>query len=281
MLEKLIMFINQYSDYIRFSISVLSFLCGVFIKKVFAFFKAIWLNIMLSMPNCPSNIIVPARYGDIYISNNKTTPKEKYITFEEASIILEINKVLEILRDRRKQVNYYTDESTLEDNHNTFLIGGFLANKYVSELINKKFASVKFGCSPETFKNHRELQNILISCKNSNEKLRWIEVHQNKDYKQLFSYNRDTGGYIVLAKLTGKADFNNINHGTVHICFGNNARTTLQSAKCYNKYRRELFRRLWRHTQHYFVIIECNNDGVPDFSRFHDLTELIYGRAKP
>jgi hypothetical protein len=76
--------------------------------------------------------------------------------------------------------------------------------------------------------------------------------------------------------LTGEADFANRDHGTVHICFGNDKHATLSSAKCFNENRNELHKRLKHRKNHYFVIAKCSTNNAIDFTTFRDLTDEVF-----
>lgn len=252
------------------------FVFGLVTQKLYKKYRAHLLNKVLSLRKAPLEVVVGTRYGHIVHNEIKTSPTEEYITYQSSAALVEIYKMADTVfsnsSDREQLLVYSRDNKIKNERNNAFILGGFLANSYVQNLFLERFTNVKFSCSADTYEKYTKLRPILEVNTSVDPSKRRICVNG----RELFSYDRNDEGYIVLIKLTGKADFKNSDHGTHHICFGNNATTTLQAIRCYHNFRKEIHSRLKKRKDHYFVIVKCSQSGQLDFLNFHDITDDVF-----
>ena len=255
---------------------LIMFIFGLATQKLYKKHRAHLLNKVLSLKKSPLEVVVGTRYGHITHNENKTSPNEEYITYKASAVLVEIYKMADTIfskkLDDETPLVYSNDNHIQNERNNAFIIGGFLANSYVQNLFLERFTNIKFSCSEETYEKYEKLRPILEFDPEYSTSKRRICVND----KELFSYDRHNEGYLVLIKLTGKADFKNSDHGTHHICFGNTASNTLQAVCCYNDFRNEIYKRLKKRKEHYFVIIKCKRGGQLDFLNFYDLSDEVF-----
>lgn len=271
MIEDILDFYNKYDSCIKLLFVLIVYVFGLFTTKLHRLHQSRLLRRILSLKKAPIEIVMPVRNGKISASSITTSPSDNYVTYAESMTIIEIYKLSSVIRKNDDyNVVYGSSQIIMSQSNNYFFVGGYHANVFVQNLFLEKFKNVKFSCSEETFSQYQSLQPILevFSCKDPNK--RRICVNG----KMLFSYDHNREGYIVLIKLTGDSDFHNCDHGTYHICFGNNSKTTLAAIKCYNESLKELYGRLKTHCDHYFIVIKCINNQ-PDFQDFYDITNDV------
>lgn len=276
MIAKIIEFYQEYKSLFSAVLPIVTYLIGLFSGKLIKRYRAYTLNRILSLKKSPLEIIMPIRYGNVSPAIEKTSPLEGYITYTESKVFVEMNKIFETLVNKNKRetypILYSSDQSIPKQTNNAFIIGGIFANTYVQNIFLDKFKNISFSCSRNTFLNHANISPILEEISPDNISKRRICINDD----ELFSYHRDNEGYVVLIKLTGKTDFLNSDHGTLHICFGNTSETTLASIQCFHNFQRELYKRLKKRKKHYFVIIKCKNGCELDFRNFYDLTDKMF-----
>lgn len=258
------------------ALPLIMFIFGLTTQKLYRKYRAYLLNRVLSLKKSPLEVVVGTRFGHIVHNETKTSPTEEYLTYKASAALMEIYKMADTVFHNKLNgetpLIYSRDSRLQNERNNAFIIGGFLANSYVQNLFLERFTNIKFSCSEDTYKEYKMLHPILENNPKYNQTKRRICINK----RELFSYDRQNEGYIILIKLTGKSDFKNSDHGTHHICFGNNAATTLQSISCYNNFRTEIHRRLKKRKEHYFVVIKCTQGGQLDFLNFHDVTDEVF-----
>ena len=165
-----------------------------------------------------------------------------------------------------------------DNNGNMFCVGGPLSNTETQELFIKYFPNISFGVSQAAGyineKNQKGIGNVAHIDEDRNSGT--IRIKTSEETK-VFSFDRRHEGYIMLIRFAG-VDVGDKSCGTVHVCFGNNAETTTKAAKCYTEHTNELYKRLRKRKDHYFVIIKCSKHGRIDFRSFLDITDYAFSK---
>lgn len=273
-MKELLQFYDNFDYLFAVIVPIITWLIGFITTKYIIIRKRRKLQRILKLRKVETDIILPIRPGELKLTSNvsATEISNDFVTFEEALSIYDIDRVVQDAGGSCTSLTTQSNNDKTDESNNIFCIGGPLSNSRVARYFREFFPTVKFGCPP----NSR-----YINDHNRESLSNFVFVDDSDDIGTInftnwtFDFNRKNEGYIILARLMGKNDFGDCGHGTVHICFGNNAITTRAAAKCYSSHREELYRRL-KNEGHYFVILKCTNNGIVNFNTFRNVTDEAF-----
>lgn len=286
-------FIENISLIFKVLFTIISFVLGFLSSKILANIRKRKLSKLISINKNNCEVLIPVRYGFLnYSTNTSENLKEEechsiktpyhYVTFKESYTIFEVQKIMKQLYINNEILLLHPNSKEVQSYNNKFCFGGILANEYVERIFNKSMGApfhfkqnFYLGCTSELYyrEGHDHLQPLLII----NDELNGNVLYwgDSKDNVKEYRYEKY---YIILVKISSN-DFEDKEHGTIHICFGNGADTPLIAIKCFINHTKELYKRLSKHKNHYFIIMKCSYNGEVDFSKesFMDLTETMFG----
>lgn len=267
--------IMDYSFLAEFLYGVTGFLVAFFAQNLRRNIQRHKLKKLLCLSPEKTNLSIPTRYGRI---NNKKGMQSNlashYVTYNEALVIYEIQKLMSEhgnARFREPQL-----DRVIKSEENLICIGGPMANHHVQNLFKSRLSRVKHKWQHEHDRERTEAYRDFIYIDHSSD-LGAVKVGDRE-----ITYTVGKEGYILLARLVGRQgirsenDFDDSEHGTVHIMYGVNETATLAAVKSLTAHRNELFRRLSHRKGHYLVIIKCDMNGTLDFSTYTDLTDEAF-----
>lgn len=272
--KKCVELFDKYSYLLKIFILLSTYIIGLFSTKFSGIRKKYKLKRILNLKKTSSELILPVREGHIKTDELSTSLTSNYVTYDEALILFELKKFLNELGGKITELSLSKDNQEINSLKNNFYFGGFLVNNYVRRIFKERFPMVKFTCSKYTYDTFDNIRCNLIS-NDSNDDKRYIQING----KNCLKYSRQEEGYIILIKMSGRKDFSESEHGTVHICFGNNSTTTLAAARCFTEHRSELYHRLKHRKNHYFAIAKCVN-GEVSFNTFKDMTDEVFSNQQ-
>ena len=268
--------VEKYDYILKALVLVLTWVFGKEYTKFRSELKRRKLQRLLMLRNQRTVIVAPVRSGRVKLDSNvgATEIENDFITMDEALSIYDANKLIDDVSGQCLSVSKIeSSNETVSVSNNVFCIGGPLSNDYAKKQFKSFFSSIKFGHPPKakylTNKNQKLLYDFTFEEKSDGEGC--VKIGN-----EAFTFDRDTEGYIILIRLLGTVDFEHREHGTVHLCFGNNSITTKAAVKCYAEHCEELYRRLRKKRGHYFVMIKCSSDGAIKFKTFVDVTDKAF-----
>ena len=217
-------------------------------------------------------INVPVRHGTLYGDKDKTELTNDFVTFDEIKSIFEAHKALTMIKAYHNMYDKVDEHEFGKKKYNNLFIGGPLANEKVADIFRQFFKGFKFGVFEDSkylSQDNAAALSDLIFLDETKEN-REIQLFEGENNKVYFDTN---DGYIILIKLSAK-DYNDPEHGTIHICFGNNSNTSLNASKIYLEETKFLYEKL-KNRDHYFVYIGCRNEK-PFLDDFHDYTNIYF-----
>ena len=267
-------------------VGIISFGISSLTIYLFNFRKMLETDYLLKMNKSDTYLSLPIRNGQID-TQRKSILTWNYITFDEALVINEIQKIIDkekrtklILQDPAIEVNFYNRNSQ----DNLICIGGPMANDEVAKYFgtDKPLSKVKFRW--DNINDKKKMNEFAEFIYPANEKtdLNFGEIIFGENKK--FNYRLKDEGYIMLVRLVGKRDnkhndFSDPEHGTVHILFGVNAKCTLAATKIFNHQSKALKNIVKKHKGHYLIVIKCKlqeNSVEVDFNQVFDYTHEIF-----
>lgn len=286
-------FIENISLIFKVLFTIISFVLGFLSSKILANIRKRKLSKLISINKNNCEVLIPVRYGFLnYSTNTSANLKAEecysmktpyyYVTFTELNTIFEVQKIMKQLHINNEIILLRPNSTDVKSYNNKFCLGGMLANEYVERIFNKSMgASFHFkqnfylGCTSEFYymEGHEHLQPLLkINDELNGNILYWGDSKDNVNEYRYEKY------YIILVKISSN-DFEDNEHGTIHICFGNGAEATLVAIKCFINHTKKLYKLLSKHKNHYFIILKCSYNGEIDFSEesFEDLTVTMFG----
>lgn len=279
MILNLLEFYEKYDYLVALTFSVIMWAFGYFSKQFTAQFKKIKISKVLQLKKDEVEILISNRHGKLILSSTTgaTELTDSFVTKGEMEAALELKDHVNELGLTATILSTPTKDKT----NNIFCIGGPLSNANTASYFRDK--TVFF---PLTFGVHKDSQYLS----ERNRKNLADLVHEDGYYEngnrmgsihllgeQILDFEREYGGYVFLAKLSGKIDFHNEEKGTVHICFGNNSVTTLSAVRCYFKYYKKL-NKILKSRKHYCIIIKCDDKGNLNFNEANikDITNAVF-----
>ena len=291
-------------DIVKFVYFAIGTVTGFVLYKVGRLFQKRRLHIILGFNKNTCEILMPIRYGNLEVDEGlgidhkyKLELPLNYTTFEEASALIAIPKMLHLLDnnadiifcDPRKRERF---EETLSPYNNKFCIGSPTANQYVGSLFNPESdarilkKAFLLGCSKEVANQtgRDDVKNLRINIESDSEHKLYYgldfnllkqECNCETISKSSFSYSDD---YIIVVKLC-PSDFNFTEHGCTIIAFGNSADGTKTAVNFFTNYTKKFYQILKRdgNLDHYFYLFRCTSKGEVDFreNSYKDLTSVL------
>lgn len=294
-------FWNTLTTYVQLWNTAFGVFVGLSIKKICQFFKRAKLRKLLSLNKNDCEVIVPVRRGLIVFEEdedqlrskflNSVSDKEQepkfmripydYVTYDEAKILLEMQKILLNFKRESKIKFLRPDSIDMRYNNTKFCFGSVKSNDYVRNIFSmdkhspfrfkEKFL---FGCTTKSYtrRGSEHLKPLKKIADDLDGKVLFIG-----DTEIPYKYDED---YIALIKIS-KSKFGDKKHGTLHMCFGDSGRAPLIAAKCYTEHIDILYKKLKvkKHLKNYFVIMRCSKNDEVDFrdDSFLDITDRMIG----
>ncbi len=268
---KLIELYEEYDYLFALALSVLMWICGYFTTRFAKHIKKQKLNQILDFKKEDVEVLLPVRHGRLELTNpyGATELVDNFVTYDEMRSLLKLEEMIDEIG-----LNIcFSSDSSLDKSNNVFCIGGPLSNINTANYFRdtKIFAPITFGvaCDSQYLsdKNRAKLSDLVHEDVGS---VGTIRVNG----KQIFDFKREHEGYVFLAKLSGKSDFADREHGTVHICFGNNSKTTYAAITSYMKHRTELNIKL-KNRSNYCLLIKCDINGNINLNHCKDITDSV------
>lgn len=250
------------------------------------------LDYVLKLNNNDIKVIIPVREGELDDDYATKLTWNKYVTFEESLVFVELQKVLEETRGTDfKLTTSMINPDVIGTADNVICIGGPMASRIVARFFRKGelLDKIKFRWTNRGDKDRLNKYSDFIYLADE-EIIDGVTIKDNeiKVNNKAFRYDlhnqniESREGYIFLARLIGENDFGDREHGTVHIIFGNNAACTLAAFKIFITQQRALIKKIKekRRFGHYVFLIKCKmtiTGAEPNFKEFYDYTEECFG----
>lgn len=275
MILKLLEIYDRFDYLFELALCIIMWGIGYFTKRFSDRLKRIKIQKILCLKN-DVEIVIPSRYGTLTLHSEggSTELLDSFVTkgeMEAAIFTKEMLNELGVKADISTQLSCNTTK-------NVFCIGGPLSNPTTASYFRDKslFESLSFGVLKDSQylseRNRPHLSGLVHEDdydKNGNP-IGTIRLNG----EELFRFNRRHEGYMFLAKLSEKEDFGNDEKGSVHICFGNNSKTTYSAITLYRKYGNTLAKKL-KGRSHYCLLFRCDSNGSFSFSNCVDITERV------
>lgn len=273
MILSLLEFYEKYDYLFAIILPIITGLIGYFSKKYTVQLKKKRLNKILRLKNETIEILIPIRYGKLTLSSEygATEIVDSYVTKREMDAAI----LAKDMFDKIGVSSTISNSPSQDNNNNIFCIGGPLSNINTANYFRdtKLFKPISFsvpkGSHYVSNRNRMHLSD-LVHENDSTEDIRTINVAGC----QILNFQYKHEGYIFLAKLSGALDFDDPEHGTVHICFGDNSETTYAAITSYCKYIKK-FNKMLKKKEHYCLLIKCDKNGNINFNHCKDITDTV------
>ena len=259
---------------------IFSFICKFIELLVQTFTRQRKMKRILSFKKKIRTLVLPLREGYI----NGVVKTKNYVS-DEVEAIAGIIETLSISGYSThvdfeevlfEETGY--DVMAFSNRHSSdyIVLGGPAGNRFTCEILRKYFPHVKLACGETSYKVYEELglsdRFYKVSDGEKKRNILYEECGTVKEY-EIGSGHDST--YIILIKMTS-SDFQCKDNGTVHIVWGGWTRATKAAALLFIDFQKEMYRRLKKHRDHYFIVCEyCKDFGV-NFERWKDLTDVMF-----
>ncbi len=259
---------------------ILGYICKASELLILTFTRQRRMKRILTMKKKKRTLILPLREGYI----NGVVKTKNYISDEVEAVA----GIIEMLSVSGYSTHVIFEEVVFEekghdlmafsDRHSSdyIVLGGPAGNRFTCEILRKYFSHIQIACGESSYKTYVELGVADRFYKVCDGESRRDILYQEKGQKKKYEVgNGCDSTYIILIKMTA-SDFQCKDNGTVHIIWGGWPQATKAAVLLFVNYEKEIYRRLKKHREHYFIVCEyCKDFGI-NFERWEDLTDVMF-----